>query len=307
MNKFYQPKSRFVLDGEILARVPGRVEKVTADAVHIKMYDLATAKRVPKDQFLTLFEDHLPSPELLADFDVVSYKKAALLSKAGGIPEQMTKAIEKIFMDAYHSCGNAKNCPITDYLELKAKPDSRKKLSSFTPQFNRRARNTFVLPKDFDEVAFQADPAPLGIDRHEYASKAEQNKICSQLIYQLFAFEGAPPMPKALQDYLGLAAAPVPGSHICKYCGNKMVIGEIKQEYKAKEHYMNLCHDDPEKGTRADNLYLGHTSCNREQGGYSMFDRAMKGVGLLGRISLSPEEKAQALAAVRDLLVRLDA
>ena len=52
-----------------------------------------------------------------------------------------------------------------------------------------------------------------------------------------------------------------------------MDISELNQEYCSKEHSINLCHRDTVIGTKKGNVYFGHCSCNREQGGYSELQR----------------------------------
>ena len=56
---------------------------------------------------------------------------------------------------------------------------------------------------------------------------------------------------------------------MCLWCGEVMDISELNQEYCSKEHSINFCHRIPELGTKKGNVYIGHCSCNREQGGYS--------------------------------------
>jgi hypothetical protein len=48
-----------------------------------------------------------------------------------------------------------------------------------------------------------------------------------------------------------------------------MDISELNQVYCSKEHSINFCHRNPVIGTKKGNVYIGHCSCNREQGGYS--------------------------------------
>jgi hypothetical protein len=47
----------------------------------------------------------------------------------------------------------------------------------------------------------------------------------------------------------------------------------LDQSYCATVHSVNFCHRDPKVGTKAGNVYIGHCSCNREQGGYSETER----------------------------------
>jgi hypothetical protein len=274
---YVMPKARFLFGKNIIAKVTGRIVAVKDTSYSVKMYDAATAKTFTKEEMEKYFVTHEPSEELVKDFDVELLSLSATLKNAGTISKEMNDMIEKAYMDATKSCGNAKSCPIEVYEKLCSDPSRAATLESYKPQFNRRPRNTAVIPPDFNEKVFHKDPLPIGIDAHEFATKAEQNKIFVSLVTQIYGFKGAPPMPDALKTYLGIEKKPEAGSHKCKYCCESMDLGKVVQEYKAKEHYLNLCHDNPALGTRADNLYWGHTSCNRQQGGCSMFERAKQG------------------------------
>lgn len=297
---FVCPKRRFVFRGVIVVKVPGKVISNDGATVKLKMYDLSKLLTMTVAEFDERFEPHSPSEALIADFDVVPISKSAIVKAAGAFPESSATVMEKMFdkshMDAFMAAGNTKNCPIDKYDKLmaaRATATTTATLESFSPQCNRRARNSAVIPADFDDVEFQKDPLPIGIDSHEFATKAEQNAIYKALITQLYGFQGAPPMTDALQTLLGLAEKPVAGTHICKYCCKPMEIEKVAQEYRAKVHYLNLCHDDPKRGTRADNLYWGHTTCNREQGGCSSFERVVQGLKLGARSTFTAEEKAE--------------
>ena len=299
-SKFVMPGKRFVFRGNakpsIILTVPGKVLSNDGVNVKVQMYDLVRPLTFPVAEFEKHFAPYEPSPELIADFDVVPISESAVMKAAGKFSEAlqpiMEKMLDKCHMDAYMSAGNTKNCSIPKYDTLMAAPAAAT-LESFAPQCNRRARNSAVISANFDAALFQEDPAPIGIDSHEFATKAEQNAIYKVLVYQLFGFQGAPPMTDALQTLLGLAEKPVAGTHICKYCCKPMELEKVSQAYKAKEHYLNLCHDDPKRGTRADNLYWGHTPCNREQGGCSTFERVAQGLKLGARSTFTAEEKAE--------------
>ena len=304
---FVFPKKRFVMRSgvpNIVVRVPGKVLSNDGATVKVKMYDLSKPLTMTVAEFNERFESSAPSEEIIADFDVVPIPKSAIVKAAGAFPEPVATVMEKMFdkchMDAYMAAGSAKNCPIGTYDKIMAARTAAAAasapattLESFAPQCNRRPRNSAVIPADFDDAWFQKDPLPIGIDAHEFATKAEQNAICKVLIAQLYGFQGAPPMTDALQTLLGLAEKPVAGTHNCKYCCKPMELEKVAQEYKAKVHYLNLCHDDPKRGTRADNLYWGHTTCNREQGGCSTFERVTQGLKLGARTKFTEAEKAE--------------
>lgn len=296
LSTFFIPIRRAVHGKNIIAQVPAKLLSNTAGTMKVKMYDLEKPLSFTDAEFQALFQPYDPTPEFIADFETPSITEGDLRSAAGRFDGDheavMWPMFGKCVMDAYMSCGNAKSCPITKYTALKAAAASQT-LESYKPQFNRRARNTFVIPADFDEAAFQKDPLPVGIDSHEFATKTEQKAILVMLVKQLYGFEGAPPMSNEMQALLGLPEKPVAGSHCCKYCCKPMELSKVAQEYKAKVHYLNLCHDDPKRGTRADNLYWGHTTCNREQGGCSTFERVKQGLQLGLRTTFTEEERAE--------------
>ena len=296
LSTFFIPIRRAVHGKNIIAQVPAKLLSNTAGTMKVKMYDLEKPLSFTDAEFQALFQPYDPTPEFIADFESPSITEGDLRSAAGRLDGDheavMWPMFGKCVMDAYMSCGNAKSCPITKYTALKAAAASQT-LESYKPQFNRRARNTFVIPADFDEAAFQKDPLPVGIDSHEFATKTEQKAILVSLVKQLYGFEGAPPMSNEMQALLGLPEKPVAGSHCCKYCCKPMELSKVAQEYKAKVHYLNLCHDDPKRGTRADNLYWGHTTCNREQGGCSTFERVKQGLQLGLRTTFTEEERAE--------------
>jgi len=281
----------------IIAQVPAKLLANTGATVKLKMYDLEKPLTFTDTEFRSLFQPYDPTPEFIVDFEYPSITERELRIAAGGFNEQdlqtMLLMFSKCVMDAYMSCGNAKSCPISKYESMKGAVTTTAIPESYKPQFNRRARNTFVIPVNFDDAAFQKDPLPIGIDPHEFATKTEQKAILVTLVKQLYGFEGAPPMSDEMQALLGLAEKPVAGTHCCKYCCKPMELSKVAQEYKAKVHYLNLCHDDPKRGTRADNLYWGHTTCNREQGGCSTFERVKQGLQLGLRTTFTEEERAE--------------
>jgi len=295
LSAFFIPIRRTVHGKNIIAQVPAKLLSNSAGTVILKMYDLEKPLTLTDTEFQSLFQPYDASAEFIADFETQSITEGDLRSAAGRFRQEdeavMWPMFGKCVMDAYMSCGNAKSCPITKYTSIKTTAAAQT-LESYKPQFNRRARNTFVIPADFDEAAFQKDPLPIGVDAHEFATKTEQKAILVALVQQLYGFEGAPPMSDEMQTLLGLPEKPVAGVHCCKYCCKPMEISKVAQEYKAKVHYLNLCHDDPKRGTKASNLYWGHTTCNREQGGCSTFERIKQGLQLGLRATLTEEERA---------------
>lgn len=293
---FFIPIRRTVHGKNIIAQVPAKVILNSGGNIKVKMYDLEKPLTFTESQFHQLFQPYEPHADFIADFHLTSITEGQLREAAGHFHQEheavMWPMFCKCIMDAYMSCGNAKSCPISKYNVIKTAYSTTATLESYKPQFNRRARNTFVIPTDFDEAAFQKDPLPVGIDAHEFATKTEQKAILVSLVKQLYGFAGAPPMSNEMQTLLGIPEKPVAGTHCCKYCCKPMELSKVAQDYKAKVHYLNLCHDDPKQGTRADNLYWGHTTCNREQGGCSTFERVKQGLQLGLRTTFTEDERA---------------
>ena len=314
---FVIPVKRFVHGRNIVAQVPGKIVSKDGLIAKVKMYDLEKPLSFPVDVFTQMFRPYEASAELVADFDAASISEGDLREAGGHMTEAAEKTMWAMFgkcsMDAYMSCGNAKSCPIEKYKTIVQAAagggggNASTTLESYKPQFNRRARNSAIIGADFDEAAFQKDPLPVGIDSHEFATKTEQTAILRTLVTQLYGFEGAPPMSDDMQTLLGLTEKPVAGTHTCKYCCKPMELEKVAQEYKAKVHYLNLCHDDPKRGTRADNLYWGHTTCNREQGGCSTFERVVQGLQLGARTTFTAEERAALAPLLAALKASLDA
>jgi hypothetical protein len=93
-----------------------------------------------------------------------------------------------------------------------------------------------------------------------------------ELIRQIFCCVNAPELSYELKVEFGIDNI-IPNSHGCEWCGELVDISKLNQDYCSKEHSINFCHRDPAVGTKNGNVYIGHCSCNREQGGYSETQR----------------------------------
>ena len=135
-------------------------------------------------------------------------------------------------------------------------------------------------PKTEEENIEKGKPAPIGIRAEDYASLKECNEIFLEQLKQIFSMEDIPFIPKEIEELVGHYQK----KHTCKYCGKVISVFSFKnQEYKSKEHELNFCHIDPneKKGrTRRENIYIGHTRCNRIQGGFSEIERIIDGIRL---------------------------
>lgn len=216
--------------------------------------------RIPKEEFDV--KPIIGKSELLAPF--IENKNFCLL-------------LEKAYQDSYTGKGNTFCINIKEYLAYLANPVVSKLERIGDPVFNRTSRHTPPIPSGFERKDFEAClsfPAPIGIRAEDFAFPSEQNKILVQLLTQIFNCKNAPICPEEIRAKLNIVVEP--DSHRCEWCGEVMNIVELNQDYCSKEHSVNFCHRDPKLGTKEHNVYIGHCSCNREQGGYSEIERVMQ-------------------------------
>jgi len=178
--------------------------------------------------------------------------------------------IEKAKQDSFNSKGNQFCITIKKYNKYKNNPKTSKLERIGDPIFNRSVRHSPPISKTFTRENFEKSlsyPAPIGIREEDFALPSEQNKILIDLLNQIFSCKNAPDCPQDIQNELTLTINK--NTHTCLWCGEVIDLLEINQEYCSKEHSINFCHRIPELGTKTGNVYIGHCSCNREQGGYS--------------------------------------
>jgi hypothetical protein len=197
-------------------------------------------------------------------------------------------ALKKAHFDAFNAAGNQKTISIQAYEQFlkSGKPPGGLK-GHGDPVLNRAPRWTPVA--DEDTWVKSGDPAPVGIRESDHARLRECNEIYLELVGQIFSMNHQYSIADEISDYVGVDL--VPGSHKCRYCGDGMEVSAFEdQTYAAKEHPINFCHRDPSDSasrTRPGNIYFGHTSCNRIQGGLSELERIRDGLRLL---HLHPEQ-----------------
>jgi hypothetical protein len=183
--------------------------------------------------------------------------------------------IEKAEQDAYHSKGNIHCIKIADYRKFKSGEEKATTLERIgDPVFNRQRRHCPPVSSNWTRADFEACasfPAPIGIRAEDFALPSEQNEILRELLTQIFSCVNAPDLPVELQTHYGITIHK--NSHKCDWCGELIDIHGLDQSYCATVHSVNFCHRDPKVGTKAGNVYIGHCSCNREQGGYSETER----------------------------------
>ena len=204
----------------------------------------------------------------ISEFDIKPISIKKLKKHFEG--KNILNAIEKAEQDSFHSKGNQFCATIEKYNKFKADPKTSKLERVGDPIFNRSVRHSPPISKTFTREDFEKTPsypAPIGIREEDFAFPSEQNEILIELLNQIFSCKNAPECPEEIRIELGLNIKP--NSHMCLWCGEVMDISELNQDYCSKEHSINFCHRIPEVGTKIGNVYIGHCSCNREQGGYS--------------------------------------
>ena len=209
----------------------------------------------------------------LSEFSVKPYSKHMVLNY---FKENMTMTtlVNKMYQDAYASKGCTKAATIRVYTETRASNsvDIFKLSRVGDPVFNRASRHTPPIKMDYDEfLKTPGFPAPVGITPEDFALPSQQNQVFVSLMEQLFSCIGVPDCPPKLAAQLGLN--PQKETHMCRWCHEVVDVTSVNQSYCSKDHSINFCHDVPSMGTVSGNVYIGHCSCNREQGGYSPEER----------------------------------
>ena len=266
------------------------VEIVNSDYI-IQLKDSSDLLAVAEADFVSHFTK---KTEITVDDQFEFDSKANKIKKAeieklvkkhfkGNDKRLLLVAIEKSYTDAYIAAGSS---PFTfeEYdKHLRGELDANTLSSIGNPFFNRKARWAPVADVDLHNRTRHLQPAPTGIRASDYASLQDCNLIYMELLHQVFSMDFQSPIPAEIEVYLGKAV--VKNSHKCSYCGEVM---ELKlwdgQSYKSKEHSINFCHRDPDdkaNSTRPGNVYFGHASCNRIQGGFSEKERIIDGLRLL--------------------------
>ena len=198
------------------------------------------------------------------------------------LKDNFKQLIGKMFQDAYTGKGNTKCCNIKQFLEYKKKNQETTTLKRIGHVwFNRRSRHSFPIEETNRESyeKCKSFPAPIGIRKEDFCMPNTQNKILISLLSQLFSCKNSPKCPDNLKERLKLEIKK--NSHNCLWCGEKVDVDLVHQEYCQKVGSVDFCHRDPDKGTILNNVYIGHTECNREQGGYSEEQRIKQIIRLM--------------------------
>ena len=217
--------------------------------------------------------------------------------------KNMLKILTKL-KDAYNSKGNNSCIKCDVYTKYNSSDKKNSKLERIgDPIFNRSTRHSPPVPSAYTRENFEecsSFPAPIGIRREDFALPSEQNEILKELITQIFSCEGAPECPIGLKEHFDLTI--IPNSHVCNWCGEIMNLSDIDQSYCSKQHSVNFCHRDPVIGTKKNNVYWGHCSCNREQGGFSEKQRLQHGLRLATHLAKNNPELCKLAEGLKTLV-----
>ena len=260
----------------------------TGDVVHIRPFNRKGLCKISNADFEANFiktevvDGAVKAPAYpggwipLNEFSVKSYSKQMVLEHFKE-NETMTTLVNKIHQDAYTSKGCTKAATISVYTKARSADsvDTSKLTRVGDPVFNRASRHTPPIKMEYDEFSKTPGfPAPVGVTPEDFAWPSQQNRVFVSLLEQLFSCAGAPDCPPKLIEQLGLNVQK--GTHTCRWCHEVVDVTTVNQSYCSKEHSLNFCHDDPSMGTVPGNVYIGHCSCNREQGGYSLEQRILQ-------------------------------
>ena len=289
------------------AHVPFKVE--SNDGVNIKLlpFNGSSVINISNENYETEFY-HLESDETyvytpkypngklaVSEFDIKRISITKLKDYFKG--KNILNAIKKADKDSFYAKGNQFCATFDKYNKYKSGTKTSKLERIGDPIFNRSVRHSPPISKTFTREDFEKSysyPAPIGIREEDFALPSEQNKILIELLNQIFSCKNAPECPEEIKSEIGLTIKK--NSHMCLWCGEIMDISELNQEYCSQEHSINFCHRIPEIGTKIGNVYIGHCSCNREQGGYSEEQRVEQIIRLAKYNSYYREKILQSLA-----------
>ena len=287
---FVAPKISFPIGKDWICQgVPCWVKRMDALSADLEPFNKSKTYSVSIDQLEGKFDclrrdmEYVYAPGYpegriaLSEFTVKAIiGKAELIRPFEEAYPAFVTLLDKAYQDSYTGKGNNACITIEAFNKYDAKNTAKLERIG-DPVFNRNPRHTIPVPGSFSRADFEkcpSFPAPTGIRAEDFALPSEQNDILRDIVTQLFNCVNAPPCPPELQEKLQLVI--VPNSHKCDWCGEKMDAAQANQTYSAKEHSINFCHRNPSVGTKKGNVYFGHCSCNREQGGHSEEERVMQ-------------------------------
>jgi len=276
--------------------VPCIIVKEENDVIYLRPFNSDKTFEIEKDIYDTHFTiaivdteyvycDRYPSKKVAKkEFDIKPIlSKSILISSIPNITSNFKMLIDKAYQDAYHSKGSVKCINMKDYKCYVSGDKVLTKLENIgDPKFNRHVRHSPPIYKEYSYNDFKNSnsfPAPIGISYEDFALPSEQNMVLIELLEQLFNTIGAPECPENIRTLLNITIRR--DTHRCRWCNEVMNITDVDQTYCSSVHSINFCHIDPLIGTKPKNIYIGHCNCNREQGGYSEFERIEQVLRLL--------------------------
>ena len=288
INKFYAPKITFIQNNLWrCVNVPCKIIDNNESYIKLLPFNSKSIINITKNYFidnfyplindnLYVYTPHYPNEKIeIKEFDI---SPISLRNIKNYFKQQnninILKLIEKAEQDSYHSKGNNFCITINNYNKFIENPYQNKLERIGDPIFNRSVRHSPPISKTFTREEYEKSnsfPAPIGIRYEDFALPSEQNKICIDLLNQIFNCVNAPICPDFIINELGLDIKP--NTHKCFWCGELLDISSLNQNYCSDIHTINFCHRDPDIGTKLGNVYIGHCSCNREQGGYTELQR----------------------------------
>lgn len=276
--------------------VPCIIVKEENDVIYLRPFNSDKTFEIEKEIYDTYFTiaivdseyvycDRYPSNKVAKkEFDIKPIlSKSKLIASIPNITNNFKMLIDKAYQDAYHSKGSIKCINMKDYKCYVSGDKVLTKLENIgDPKFNRHVRHSPPIYKEYSYNDFKKSnsfPAPIGISYEDFALPSEQNMVLIELLEQLFNTIGAPECPENIRTLLNITICR--DTHRCRWCNEVMNITDVDQTYCSSVHSINFCHIDPLIGTKPKNIYIGHCNCNREQGGYSEFERIEQVLRLL--------------------------
>jgi hypothetical protein len=147
------------------------------------------------------------------------------------------------------------------------------------PIFNRTNRWCPPIKLEYDEfVKTNSYPAPLGIRPKDYALPSTVKESIIEMLKQIYLFQNIERTDK-LNELFNVNNNTE--HHKCKWCNEYIDANSYTSMYSSADNFIEICHRDPNGSFEPNNMYWGHGSCNREQGGYSENERINQVIRLL--------------------------
>jgi hypothetical protein len=293
------------------------IDKVTKDNLSCKIQGKSGNTNISQDLFNKLITDSYVSEVEITENDYYSLvempsslknKKDILTNLKKMFPsfEKMVDTLETWIFQAkgsdcatYNDWINFIKNPVLENMGFKSKPGK--------PVMNRSQRNTSIS----DESMWSNDFTcilPYGIRKSDFADFFEQEKIFDKLFLEFLSLNGIPDeMIAFVLSNESFSDKKINKSSHRDYYTKELLDVSLfsKNEHHSKEKGLELCHIDPtlEFNTIAENLTIGLSSSNREQGGYSILRREC---AALRTIILKIDDSVDMILKVNNLVEKED-